>query len=470
MRRALARGIVGLATIQAGVLVYHAALTIAFPYDLDYGEGYVLNDALRLARGEAIYVDIQQFPMVRSPYPPLFPWLWSLAVPLAGPAFWPGRLLSAAALLGLLSLTWWNARRARVGAVAAIAATGVVAASPLVYQWAAYARVDLLALVLAASGAAVAHWVGGRRGVTIAALLCALSLATKQSAIAAPLAIGLALFLRRRMDAALFAAVLVLPLVGGAVALDRATDGGFARHVLQGNAQNPFHLGRMAAYLAVFLALHLPLVAGAVWWSVRSRRGIPGPLALYPLFALAAAASVGNEGSSVNYLLEPVVACALAVPFAWRAASAEAAALPLFLAALQLALLLHWPNGFGVDYLAVAPHGRTPTTGDYAAAGRVDAAVRAEPGDAIAEPAGFALRNGRPVYVQPIDLRAEQFRGRWDSRPLLRALSDGRFPLVVSAYELFPDDVERVLEADFRVAEEIPSPNGLTFRLYRYAR
>src|SRR5438309_332628 len=96
--RAIQRGLyVALAAIvalQIAVLAYHLAKEVAFAYDLNYGEGYVLNDAVRLAHGEALYVDLQQFPMVRSPYPPLYPLIWSALVPLAGPVLWPGRALS----------------------------------------------------------------------------------------------------------------------------------------------------------------------------------------------------------------------------------------------------------------------------------------------------------------------------------------------------------------------------------------
>src|ERR1700694_918672 len=60
-----------LVALQVGVLAYHLALTLAFPYDLNYGEGYVLFDAVRFSRGEPVYVDLQLVPMVRSPYPPL---------------------------------------------------------------------------------------------------------------------------------------------------------------------------------------------------------------------------------------------------------------------------------------------------------------------------------------------------------------------------------------------------------------
>jgi hypothetical protein len=458
-----------LALLHLAVLAYHVALTVVFPYDLDYGEGYVLNDAVRLARGEPIYVDMQWFPMVRSPYPPLFPALWSLVIPVAGPNFWPGRLLAALALVGTLGVVAWSARRSNAGTWPMLVAPSVIAASPFVFQWAGYARVDTLALLLAATAVAVAQWVPGWRGLLGAAVLCGLGLWTKQTAVAAPAAIALALLLRQPRRFVAFIALLGAPSLAIAAGLEQASTGQFSRHVLLGNAQNPFFPARLLVMLATFLALHLPLISAGLWWSVRTLRGVPSPIALYVPLALLSALSVGNGGSSVNYFLEPIVACALALPFAWRALPTAARLLAPFLTVVQLATVVHWPNGFGTDYLVFAPHGRTPTAADYVAGAAVDAAVRSEPRAVLAEPAGFAVRNGLPVYVQPIDLRAEEWHGHWNSAPLVSALTDGTFGLVVTAYNLLPTDAERLLGTEFTSPKLIRSPDGLTFRLYRRA-
>ena len=170
IRRGLLVAVGVLAALQIGVLAYHLALTLAFPYDLNYGEGYVLFDAVRFSRGEPVYVDLQQFPMVRSPYPPLFPLLWSAFIPFTGPVFWPGRALSVVALVGLAAVVAINAWRVRCGLWPSVVAVGLVAASPFVYQWAGYARVDMLALLLATAGVVVAQTCRGQRGVLAAAL------------------------------------------------------------------------------------------------------------------------------------------------------------------------------------------------------------------------------------------------------------------------------------------------------------
>jgi hypothetical protein len=178
--------------------------------------------------------------------------------------------------------------------------------------------------------------------------------------------------------------------------------------------------------------------------------------------------SSGNGGSSVNYLIEPIVALALVAPFAWRSLPAASVRVGPILAAAQLALLVHWPNTFGTSYLADGTLGRTPTAVDGAIGARLDGLIRAEPGEIIAEPAGFAVRNGRSVYVQPIDLRAEQLLGRWRSEPLTAALASGRFSEVITAYNYFPLEAEQAIAQHFALIESLPSPDGLTFQVYRY--
>ncbi|MBV8714192.1 MAG: glycosyltransferase family 39 protein [Chloroflexi bacterium] len=467
-RPALNVALLALVALHVGVLAYHLIVQLAFPYDLNYGEGYVLNDAVRLAHGHAIYVDLQQFPMVRSPYPPLFPFLWSLLIPLSGPTFLVGRLLEVLSLVGIGVVVAWNAIKVRSGIWPALAAAGLIAGSPFVYQWAGYARVDLLALLFAVGGVVAAQWIRGWRGVVLAAVLCGLALWTKQTAVTAAFAVALALFLRNWRQGLGFIAFVSVPCVGVGALLNLATNGEFVRHVLLGNASNPVLPLRALIYVGTFAVLHLVALFGGGWWLRRALVGRPSPIALYLPVSLLAAFSAGNGGSSVNYLIEPVLALALVVPFAWRALPrASALAGPLF-AVIQLAVLFHWPNAFGTTYLAESAIGRTPTAVDWEVGAQVDDLVRSTNGELIAEPAGFAVRNGREVYLQPIDLRAEQLQGRWQPKPLVEALSTGRFQRVVTVFNLFPLEAEAAIAQHFTLTDTLVSPDKLTFRVYDF--
>jgi hypothetical protein len=314
----------------------------------------------------------------------------------------------------------------------------------------------------------VAQWVTGWRGLLGAAVLCTLALWTKQTTVTASVAVAIALGIRSWRLGAAFVALVGLPSVAVATGFNATTNGEFARHVLGGNASNPVLALRSMVYVGTFAALHLPALAASVWWLRRALGGAPSPVAVYLPIALLAAFSAGNSGSSVNYLIEPVLVLALSAPFAWRAVPpASALAAPLF-AALQLGLLFHWPNSFGTSYLSEGALGHTPTAEDARIGEHLDSLVRSESGEVIAEPAGYAVRNGRPVYLQPIDLRAEQLQGRWRSHPLVDALANGRFTEVITAYNYFPSDAEQAIEQHFVLSETLSSPVGLTLRVYRF--
>jgi hypothetical protein len=461
-------GVVALVAWHVGVLAYHLGATLAFPYELNYGEGYVLNDAVRLAHGQSLYVDLQQFPMVRSPYPPLFPLIWSWLVPLAGPALWPGRALEIISLLAVGAVVAVNACRTRRGAWPVVVSVGLVAASPFVYQWAGYARVDVLALAFAAAGVVAAQWVPGRRGIVLAAVGCTLALWTKQTTLTASVAVALALGLRSWRDGLAFVGLVALPTIATGALLNAATQGEFMRHVILGNASNPLLPLRAAIYVGTFVFLHLIALAAGVWWLRRAFNGRPSPVAVYLPVTLFAALSAGNGGSSVNYLIEPAVALALVVPFAWRALPRAAPVTGPLFAVLQLALLVHVPNGFGTTYLAESAIGRTPGAADWATGAQLDDLVRGTSGELIVEPASFAVRNDRPVYLQPIDLRAEELHGRWQPGPLLDALVGGRFSRVITTYNLLPVEAEGGIDEHFTLTRTLTSPDGLTFRVYDF--
>src|SRR5207249_10650125 len=112
----------------------------------------------------------------------------------------------------------------------------------------------------------------------------------------------------------------------------------------------------------------------------------------------------------VNYFLEPTVGLALLAPRAatrmWRPAFAA-------LLCIQFALLFHVPNGFMSQFPPGPAKGATPLPEDIAVGDHVLATVRDAGPRSLVEPAGFAVLAGIPVWMQPVDLIAEERRGRW---------------------------------------------------------
>jgi len=475
-RQLLGLCLAALAAFYLIELLYHGVLSAVYPYDLNYGEGYILNDALRLVRGEPIWTDITQFPMVRSAYPPLYLLITGL-LSWPSPSFLGPRVVSLVAALAVGAMLVWHARRATYGWMPAIAAGGLWVGSTFVYQWAPLARVDMLGLALSLAALLLVERGDLPRdsvvrptvaSLTIAALLCSLALLTKQTFLAAPLAITISLALRRDYRALWFAAAVAVIVGGVTFALNAATAGQYAQHVIFGNAANPYRLDRTVEMTALFLRINPIATFAAVWAIVLYLSSMrPSLVGVYVPLALATLLTAGNVSSDVNYFLEPTVALALAVPIVWRAASGSHPTLVYGLAAVQLALLIHLPNGLMTQYPPGPAKGSTAVEEDVRIGERVEAIVRSGGQNALVELAGFAVLTGAPVWIQPVDLLAEQRRGRWTPDLLTASIAEHRWSVVVLSHKFLPPESLATLEREYQQTDGLSSPNGFSYFVYR---
>lgn len=457
--------LVALPTLYLGLLLYHGLLSAFYPFDLNYGEGFVLSDALRLIHGDLVWADLNQFPMVRSPYPPLYLLLVG-ALSGPSPSFLAARAISLGSALAIGALLAWHARSATRTWIPAVAVAGLWFGSTFVYQWAPLARVDLLGLALSLGGLlALSRRVTPLR-LAASALLCCLALLTKQTYVAAPLAIVayLALTSDRR---AIWFALAVVGVVGGAtLALDAATAGHYALHVLAGNAANPFELQRMAEMVGLFLGLNVVALGLAAWGLFRDWRvGRPGLVAVYVPVAVATTLTAGNVTSDVNYFLEPTAALALALPLAWIGSRRSVTVATLV--AFQLAMLFHLPNGLMSQVPPGPAKGATPNAEDVRVGEQVLSIVREAGPYALVEPAGFAVLARVPVWVQPLDLVAEQRIGRWMPDQLVKSIAARRWPVIVLSYKFLPDGAMAALDRAYEQTDGLASPNGFSYFVYR---
>ena len=77
----------------AGLFATDGARVIRFRYPMDYGEGPLLDQTMRLGRLESIYrVNPTSPPYTVSNYPPVYPLALSPLGRVWGPTFWYGRL------------------------------------------------------------------------------------------------------------------------------------------------------------------------------------------------------------------------------------------------------------------------------------------------------------------------------------------------------------------------------------------
>ena len=103
--------------VFAGLLVYLgftawlALAGLVYPYQFDYGEGAMLEQARLISQGRSIYKGMEGYPYAFSNYPPLVQALAALLVPLLGVTYAAGRIWNVLALFGLAALIYHVVRR-----------------------------------------------------------------------------------------------------------------------------------------------------------------------------------------------------------------------------------------------------------------------------------------------------------------------------------------------------------------------
>ena len=222
----LKRLLLVISAAYVGLLLVLFALRIGHPHTLEWQEGAMLDQSLRIVRGLPLYV-APSIEFVPQLYSPLYFYLGAGLVGLSAESFVPLRLLSILATLGTMGLLFVFARRETGGLLAPVLAVGFFAASyRLSAAWFDVARVDMLFVFFAFAGTVLA-WRCRTIGVALAAgLLFWLAFLTKQQGFAFALAMGISLVMvgRARLALVVVGSFGLLAATSTAL-LDAATEG-----------------------------------------------------------------------------------------------------------------------------------------------------------------------------------------------------------------------------------------------------
>lgn len=274
--------------LSAGYLALFLGLALAraaYPFELEWQEGGMLEHVLRVRAGEPIYA-APTLEFVAFPYTPLYYWVSAAATGVAGESFLALRLVSIASALACFGLLFHLAARSGGGKLGGLASAGLFAAC---YRfggaWLDVGRVDSLALGLTL-GALAALRVGGVRAAFAGGALFVAAVLTKQSTLGVALAVVPAVVLRDRRSGVVYVATLVL--LGGALAgwLEHASGGWFRWYVIDLlRAENPVYRPLVLGFWRE-LALQLGPAAVVVVLGARSGASAPG-------WAVLASAALG---------------------------------------------------------------------------------------------------------------------------------------------------------------------------------
>ena len=186
--------------MAAIVLLCYFATMLWAANELSPPESVVAAQSLMLAHDGTLYYDLKHYPYTVCAYMPSFYWLESGLIRVGLSAFHAGRLISFAALLGLIVLCGRVTLLYTDDRNAAWVASLAAASSSLLGSWGTVGQVDMLAafFALAAFYNYSRSEVRGANSLWIAGVYAALAVFTKQTMVAAPVAIFFCLFTRDR--------------------------------------------------------------------------------------------------------------------------------------------------------------------------------------------------------------------------------------------------------------------------------
>jgi hypothetical protein len=306
----LLRGVLVTLTILGAVAVLaHFGLAFWAQNEFTQPESIVAVQSRMLDHTGHIYYALKDYPYTVCAYMPIGYEVQAILQGVGVPALLAGRLVSMAALCCLMWLVWrilllysGDQRCAWLG----LALCGCTSGLPF---WGTVGQVDMLAVTLALGAfyQFSRYWMTGAASLPWASLLIILALFTKQTVVAAPAAIAIALWLRQRNAAMAF----VLVTAGTGLALVLAVDwmlaGRFLANTVYANI-NPYAWEKVEQHGMFWLIASAQLALITATGVRRLWQSHMSPVLVYAGLALLIfVATAGKIGSDSNYQLESSV-------------------------------------------------------------------------------------------------------------------------------------------------------------------
>jgi len=390
-------------------------------------ESVVAAQAVMLAHDGTLYYDLNQYPYTVCAYMPIFYLLDAGLIKLGLPAFLAGRLISFAALLGLIAMTRLLVLLYTENRTSAWMAAILVASSSLLESWGSVGQVDTLAIFFAVT--AFYYYsrfhLRGESTLLAAGIFSALAIFTKQTAVAAPAAIFMLLAFRDRKKALWFGGLLGGGLMLAVPAINAALHGRFLANTVLANV-NPFSGAKLLVqlqYAGSVCGGLLVVVIASFGKSIRGRGMAP---CVYLGFAVAVfLATAAKIGSDTNYQIELVVLLAVCTAIGLH----EAEFFPLYfgkskswITLLLLPVTVHVAVGLRVAVNMTIARVMTE---------KVTQAQMNDLRPHVASTGGLVLSTDYNAMVR--------LRGRMDVEPLI-------YQLLVGAKVIDPEPIRRDLE------------------------
>ncbi len=332
MKRVLLVFIALLAMAFMAMYAVHAVFCLAYPHQLEYGEGLCMALTRRIIDAGALYNDPSEKPWLLCEYTPLFFLLCSV-LSCGNLSFFTGRLVSVISFVIAAGIIIWRCSRRSQNKFAKNSISKVFlwgaggwTAALLIFSdsvqafWSVLFRLDFFGIALAMAGLVFAEKVCcrakiGKRArfihVVIAGFFLALAFFTKQSLVSALAASAIALLLTNKKAAWEYISVCGILLGTGLLMLQMFFGDKFL-YVMLNCTGMYWTMARFSEYAFSYWVWKLPLLILSVL-ALRHLWPKEKLWCLYAVISFLTVPSVGRAGSYYNYFLEPYLAVSILV-------------------------------------------------------------------------------------------------------------------------------------------------------------
>lgn len=431
---------------------WHAKSWFHANYQVDYGEGPMLNQEILLYHGINIYRLDNAPPFIVGNYGPVFPLVASLFMHVYGQTYTAGRLVSSLSIVGSAVVIALIVLQTTRQIVPALLAGGLLPTFTGIYSWGPFNRVDSLALFLSLCTVLVVVRYAGTRKVWWAVPLAVLTVYTRQSLVDGVFAAYLYLLVRdwrRGLGVGLATAASIGAVFVG---LQLWSHGGFYVNAVIDN-ENAWNWGSVLGNWHGWM--------NSSGGRFVFRLGLAGSVAglfgtgglLWPVWLAASAgvfATIGKVGAAINYFFPVYAASAVCLGVFVARFRGWFRRAPFFVWPLELLLpgmLFLYIHGTPPRWLARLPlaHSALALVGPYrltraqvAHVGPRGDLAPVNPGNvqmihflrgihgpvlSLDFPAGVQVQAGHQLQWQPFELGTVHADGHWGGQAFVRSIS-----------------------------------------------
>jgi hypothetical protein len=429
------------ATIQ---LITQCISYATFNMPLDDGEGFVLNQALYLARGANPYLPIDTPPYIVTNYPPVFIGVLAVLVKIFGASLTLGRMISIISGFLIIIIAFFACRPEgpKRMFLPSLIAPAIIAATPVMFFWFPLCRVDTFASLLSLAAVYIFWRCPDRKGLYLALPLLWLAVFTRQSAIEGFLVIAVILLLNRKKD---FWRFVILYFAGAIVIfiICQAVFGAeFFKHLVTYTKTKWFLQRLIGTYQVIFKGMLLPTIisvyaATRIWKYEGVRIWV-----IYYIIGFLMSILIGKVGSAQNYMMPMFIPGAIIIGI-WAAreysGAKNNAALKPAIVVVMAVLIAYMGFATGDRQYAFKPNPATLQNGR-----QLTEIIGSFKGPVFIEDEGLTLLSGKDVVYTPFIMNQLYKDGIWDQTPFVESLRRADYELIVLRFDIFDPDHEDI--------------------------